>query len=172
MYGWCLVFADDVSLSVTSVIHEKRLEIGIYRKIQGTSHFWEDIKSTRINNNNCTDAWNTTSSSKNLLRALPVQLNSFWSLPTAAVRELSATPGVHTNTNKNVNNLTKGSHSLHDFSHHLFKFFMTLGLAASIFSNLISLHKNTVLRSRVCSITTCLFRSETKRYTMKYWRTP
>ena len=42
----------------------------------------------------------------------------------------------------------------------------------NIFSNLNSLHKNTVLRNRVCSITTCLFRSETKRYTMKYRRTP
>ena len=32
-----------------------------------------------------------------------------------------------------------------------------------------SLHKNTVLRNRICSITTCLICSETKRYTMKYW---
>ena len=38
-----------------------------------------------------------------------------------------------------------------------------------IFLNLNSLHKNTVLRYHVCSITTCLFHSETKRYTMKYW---
>ena len=29
--------------------------------------------------------------------------------------------------------------------------------------------KKTVLRNRVCSITTCLFHSETKRYTMKLW---
>ena len=34
---------------------------------------------------------------------------------------------------------------------------------SEIFSNLNSLHKNTVLRNRVCSVTTCLFRSETKR---------
>ena len=33
-------------------------------------------------------------------------------------------------------------------------------------SNLNSLDKNTVLRNRVCSITTFLFLSETKRYTM------
>ena len=32
-----------------------------------------------------------------------------------------------------------------------------------------SLHKNTVLRNRICSIATCLICSETKRYTMKYW---
>ena len=167
MYGWCLFFADIVK-SVSYVCYPRKT-IGNWFLSENTSYesFWEEIKSTRINNNNCTDASNITSSSKNLLRALPVQLDSFWSLPTAAVRELSATPGVHTNTNKNVNNLTKASYSLHDFSYHLFKFFMTLGLAASIFSNLISLHKNTVLRSRVCSITTCLFRSETKRYTMK-----
>ena len=38
-----------------------------------------------------------------------------------------------------------------------------------IFSNLNSLHKNTVLRNRACSITTCLFHSETKRCTMNYW---
>ena len=37
-----------------------------------------------------------------------------------------------------------------------------------IFSNLNSLHKNTVLRNRACSITTCLFHSETKRCTMNY----
>ena len=35
-----------------------------------------------------------------------------------------------------------------------------------IFSNLNSLHENAELRSRVYSVTTCLFRSETKRYTM------
>ena len=45
MYGWCLVFADNVSLSVTSVIHEKRLEIGFYRKIQVTSHFEKILKA-------------------------------------------------------------------------------------------------------------------------------
>ena len=33
--------------------------------------------------------------------------------------------------------------------------------------NLNFLHKNTVVRNRVCSITTCVFRSETKGYTMK-----
>ena len=38
-----------------------------------------------------------------------------------------------------------------------------------IFSNLNSLHKNTVLRNRVCSITICLFRSETKRNTINFW---
>ena len=41
-----------------------------------------------------------------------------------------------------------------------------------IFFNLNSLHKNTILRNRVCSITICLFHSKTKRYimyTMKYW---
>ena len=38
-----------------------------------------------------------------------------------------------------------------------------------VFSNLNSLHKNTIPRNRVCSITTCLFHSETKRYTTKYW---
>ena len=44
MFGWCLVFADNVSLSVTSVIHEKRLEIGFYRKIQVTRHFEKTLK--------------------------------------------------------------------------------------------------------------------------------
>ena len=34
---------------------------------------------------------------------------------------------------------------------------------------LIRYTKKTVLRDRVCSITTCLFHSETKRYRMKYW---
>ena len=38
-----------------------------------------------------------------------------------------------------------------------------------IFSNLNSLHKNTILRNHVCSITTCLFRSETKRNTINFW---
>ena len=38
-----------------------------------------------------------------------------------------------------------------------------------IFSSLNSQLKNTALRNRVCSITTCLFHSETKRYTTKYW---
>ena len=41
-----------------------------------------------------------------------------------------------------------------------------------IFFNLNSLHKNTILRNRVCSITICLFHSKTKQYimyTMKYW---
>ena len=39
-----------------------------------------------------------------------------------------------------------------------------------MFSNLISLHKNTILGNRVCSITTCLFRLETKQdTTKKYW---
>ena len=38
-----------------------------------------------------------------------------------------------------------------------------------IFSNLNSLPLGTVLRNRVCSITTCLLHSETKWYTMKYW---
>ena len=38
-----------------------------------------------------------------------------------------------------------------------------------IFSNLNLLHKHTVLRNRACSITTCLFHSETKRCTMNYW---
>ena len=45
MYGWCLVFADNVSLSVTSVIHEKRLELGFYRTIQVTSHFEKILKA-------------------------------------------------------------------------------------------------------------------------------
>ena len=41
-------------------------------------------------------------------------------------------------------------------------------------TNLNPLHKNTVLRKCVCSITTCLFHSETKLYTMNktsnyYW---
>ena len=37
------------------------------------------------------------------------------------------------------------------------------------YCNLNSLHKNTVLRNSVWSITTCLFHSETKRYTTNYW---
>ena len=45
MYGWCLVFADSVSLSVTSVIHEKRLEIGFHQKRQVTSHFEKILKA-------------------------------------------------------------------------------------------------------------------------------
>ena len=54
------------------------------------------------------------------------------------MKELSATPGVHINTKKNVNNLTQGSYSFHDFSHHLYKFFMTLGLAAT-FENFLNI---------------------------------
>ena len=33
-----------------------------------------------------------------------------------------------------------------------------------------SLHKNTVLRNRVCSITTCLFHSETTKYWLIAWK--
>ena len=41
-----------------------------------------------------------------------------------------------------------------------------------IFSNFENLlHKNTVLGNRVCSITICLYCSEAKRFTTKYWFT-
>ena len=36
-------------------------------------------------------------------------------------------------------------------------------------TDVISYTNKTVLRNRVCSTTTCLFHSETKRYTMKHW---
>ena len=39
-----------------------------------------------------------------------------------------------------------------------------------IFSNLNSQHKNTVLRNRVCSITTCLVHSETTKYWLIAWK--
>ena len=39
-----------------------------------------------------------------------------------------------------------------------------------IFSNLNSLPKNTVLRNRFCSITTCLFHSETTKYWFIVWK--
>ena len=32
-----------------------------------------------------------------------------------------------------------------------------------------ALHKNTVIRNRVCLITTCPFHTETQRYTTQYW---
>ena len=40
----------------------------------------------------------------------------------------------------------------------------------SIFSNLNSLHKNTGLTNHVCSITTCLFHSETTKYWFIAWK--
>ena len=43
------------------------------------------------------------------------------------------------------------------------------GKTRNIAIQLVTAMLNTNLRNRVCSITTCLFRLETKRHTMKYW---
>ena len=43
------------------------------------------------------------------------------------------------------------------------------GKTRNIAIQLVTEMLNTNLRNRVCSITTFLFRLETKRYTMKYW---
>ena len=47
----------------------------------------------------------------------------------------------------------------------IFAIFPTICKNLLTFSNLNSLHKNTVPRNHVCSITICLFHLETKQYT-------